>query len=143
MIFNHILVPYDGSDPSARALEKAMQIVGSESDTRLTVAHVINLQPVTIADVTFVQPDFYREQVEAQGNAVIDKVKSLASSVPSANVVILTGGPAEALLDYAEANGCDLILMGNRGLGAFKEFMVGSVSHNVIQHSRIPVMVMK
>ncbi|TVX96866.1 universal stress protein [Cohnella terricola] len=143
MIFRHILVPYDGSEPSARALDKALEIVAKDSGPHLTVAHAINLQPVTFADVTFVQPDFYQEQVKAHGEKIIDKIKQITRDVPHANAVILAGPPAEAILDYADNNGCDLIVMGNRGLSSFKEFMLGSVSHNVILHSRIPVMVMK
>ncbi|MFC4307066.1 universal stress protein [Cohnella boryungensis] len=143
MLFNHILVAYDGSEPSAKALDKAKQIAAREPDTKLTVAHVINLQPVTIADVTFVQPDFYQEQIKHQGDALIEKVKSLTGDTPRAIIVVLTGSPAEAILDYADNSDCDLIVMGSRGLSSFKEFMVGSVSHNVILHSRIPVMVMR
>jgi len=143
MIFRHILVPYDGSEPSARALDKALEIATRDSGAQLTVAHAINLTPVTFADVTFIQPDFYQEQVKAQGEQIVDKIKQRTSGVPHTNAVILAGPPAEAILDYADNNGCDLIVMGNRGLSSFKELMVGSVSHNVILHSRIPVMVMK
>ncbi len=56
---------------------------------------------------------------------------------------MLAGSPAEAIVDYSENNDCDLIIMGSRGLGAIREIMVGSVSHNVIQHASIPVMIMK
>jgi len=143
MIFNHILVPYDGSDPANRALDKAVQFARSEAQTRLTVAHVINLQPVTVADMTFAQPESYQEQVKKHGEEIIDRMKRRLGDVPGADVVILAGSPAQAILDYADRNGCDLIVMGSRGLGAFRELMVGSVSHNVIQHSPVPVMVMK
>jgi len=143
MIFNHILVPYDGSEPSAKALDKAIQIVKRDPSAQLTVAHVINLQPVFVADMTFAQPDSYQEQVKAQGDAVIDKVRAITGELPNSDVVILAGSPAQAIIDYAENSDCDLIVMGSRGLSSFKEFMVGSVSHNVILHSRIPVMIMK
>lgn len=143
MIYRHILVPYDGSEPSARALDHALRIVGNEPGTRLTVAHVINLQPVTIADITFAPPDNYREQVKAHGDAVIDKIKRMIGDVPGSHVVILAGSPAEAILDYADSGECDLIVMGSRGLSTIKEFFLGSVSHNVILNARIPVMVLK
>jgi nucleotide-binding universal stress UspA family protein len=143
MIFNHILVPYDGSEPANRALDKAIQLARSEAQIRLTVAHVINLQPVTVADMTFVQPESYQEQVKKHGEEIIDLVKRRLGDAPGANVVILAGSPAPAILDYADREGCDLIVMGSRGLGAFRELMVGSVSHNVTLHAPVPVMIIK
>lgn len=143
MLFNHILVAYDGSDPSSKALDKAIHIAKSDPATQLTVAHVINLQPVIVADMSFAQPDSYQEHVKEQGNAVIEKVKKITGDLPHANVVVLAGSPSEAIVDYAANSDCDLIIMGSRGLSSLKEFMVGSVSHNVILHSRIPVMIMK
>ncbi len=143
MIFRHILVPYDGSEPAGRALDKAMEFVRSDSQTRLTVAHVINLQPITVADMTFVQPESYQEELRRQGEEILDRVKQRIGDFPGTDTVVLAGAPAPAILDYADSAGCDLIVMGSRGLGAFRELMVGSVSHNVIQHSGVPVMIMK
>ncbi len=143
MIFKHILVPYDGSDPSAKALDKAIQFVKSDPSIHLTVAHVVNLQPVFIADMTIYQPEGYQEQIKEHGNAILDKIKHSLGELPHSDVVVLAGSPAEAIVDYSENNDCDLIIMGSRGLGAIREIMVGSVSHNVIQHASIPVMIMK
>jgi nucleotide-binding universal stress UspA family protein len=143
MIFNHILVSYDGSEPSLQALNKAIQLAQTDSNIKLSVAHVINLQPVIVGDMTFSQPESYQEQVREHGNAIIDQVKVLTQELPHASVVILAGTPAEAVLNFAESNDCDLIIMGSRGLTAIKEWMLGSVSHNVVQHSRIPVLIVK
>ncbi|MFB9279587.1 universal stress protein [Cohnella cellulosilytica] len=143
MIFNHILVPYDGSEPAGRALDKAIQLARRDTGTRITVAHVINLLPVAIGDMTFAQPESYQEEVRKQGEQIIENVKQQVGELPGSDVVILAGSPASAILDYAESSACDLIIIGSRGLGAFRELMVGSVSHNVILHSPIPVMVMK
>ncbi|RED61962.1 MULTISPECIES: universal stress protein [Cohnella] len=143
MIFNHILVPYDGSEPAGRALDKAIQLARKDAGTRLTVAHVINLQPVAIGDMTFTQPESYQEEVKKHGEKIIDSVKQKIGDLSDTDVVILAGSPASAILDYADGSDCDLIIIGSRGLGAFRELMVGSVSHNVILHSGIPVMVMK
>jgi nucleotide-binding universal stress UspA family protein len=143
MIFNHILVPYDGSHPSARALEKAIQFVKADPAIRLTVTHVINLQPVVVADMTFAQPEGYLEEVNEQGKALLDQIKHKLEDLPHSNVIVLAGSPAEAIVDYSDNGDYDLIIMGSRGLGAIREFMVGSVSHNVLQHASIPVLIMK
>jgi len=143
MIFHHILVPYDGSKPSASALNKAIQLVQNGAGYKLTVAHAINLQPIAVADMIFAQPEVYQEQIKEQGDAIIERVKELIGELPNTSIAILAGSPANAIVEYAESNACDLIIMGSRGLSSLKEFMVGSVSHNVILHSHIPVMIMR
>jgi nucleotide-binding universal stress UspA family protein len=142
-MFSHILVPYDGSAPSAKALDKAVQMVKNNPETKLTVTHVINLQPVIVGEMTFSQPEGYQDHLQEQGNVLLDKIKKTIEGLPQADVIVLAGSPAEAIVDYAESSNCDLIIMGSRGLSAIKEWMLGSVSHNVIQHARMPVMIMK
>lgn len=47
------------------------------------------------------------------------------------------------ILKYAKENAIDIIVIGSRGLGGIREFVLGSVSHNVVQSARIPVLVVK
>ncbi|WP_269085328.1 universal stress protein [Peribacillus muralis] len=47
-----------------------------------------------------------------------------------------------ALLEHVNTHNCDLIIMGSRGLSGFKEFL-GSVSHYIVQHSPVPVLLVK
>ena len=44
---------------------------------------------------------------------------------------VLMGDPAEKIVEYAKANGIDMIVIGNRGLGAVKMLFMGSVSNKV------------
>ncbi len=56
---------------------------------------------------------------------------------------LLVGKPGDVIL-YEAANGdFDLIVIGNRGLSGLKEFVLGSVSHQVVDESKIPVLVVK
>lgn len=143
MLFSHILVPYDGSNPSVKALNKAVELAKSDEGIHLTIAHVINLQPFIMGDMTFSQPEGYQEQLNEHGKELLNSIQSTIEGVPLANVVVLAGSPAEAIVDFAKSNDCDLIMMGSRGLGAIKEWMLGSVSHNVVQHATVPVMIIK
>jgi nucleotide-binding universal stress UspA family protein len=57
--------------------------------------------------------------------------------------VLLKGiSPAYVILNHAREHGCDLIIMGSRGLTGIKEFL-GSVSHTVVQNSQVPVLIVK
>ena len=53
------------------------------------------------------------------------------------------GSPAEEIVNVAEDRGCSLIIVGNRGLGAFSRTLLGSVSNKVINASKISVLVVK
>lgn len=73
-----------------------------------------------------------------------DEVKSrLEAEGLNATVELLQGSPAEVILAYAKEHTVDVIVIGSRGLGGIREFVLGSVSHNVVQSARIPVLVVK
>lgn len=73
-----------------------------------------------------------------------DEVKSrLEAEGLNATVELLQGSPAEIILNYAKEQDADVIVIGSRGLGGIREFVLGSVSHNVVQSARIPVLVVK
>ena len=67
----------------------------------------------------------------------------IENSGVNGQVEMIQGPPAEVILEYANQNGIDLIVIGSRGLGGIREFVLGSVSHNVVQHATIPVLVVK
>jgi len=56
---------------------------------------------------------------------------------------ILKGIPTEEILNYAEKNDIDLIMMGTKGLKGIEKLLIGSVAENVLRHSRIPVMIVQ
>lgn len=86
-----------------------------------------------------VNKDYYDLAVQTT-----DEVKSLLEAEGlNATVELLQGSPAEIILNYAKEQGADVIVIGSRGLGGIREFVLGSVSHNVVQSARIPVLVVK
>jgi nucleotide-binding universal stress UspA family protein len=57
--------------------------------------------------------------------------------------VFLKGTPAEEILDYAEDNDIDLVVMGTHSLTGIKRFLIGSVAEKILRHSKIPVMIIR
>jgi nucleotide-binding universal stress UspA family protein len=53
------------------------------------------------------------------------------------------GPAAEAILRVAKLEGCDLIIMGSRGLGMVQGLLLGSVSYRVLHHATIPVLIVQ
>lgn len=143
MLYRHILAAYDGSPASEDALKQAIKLTEHHSDGKLTVLHALHRPTYLIEGFVGVIPDAYQEQMKAYEDAIIQKAKVLTAMLPHVEIVVREGLPAAAVLETAEKRGCDLIVMGSRGLGAVKEWVLGSVSHHVVQHARVPVLIVK
>lgn len=141
MLFSKILVSYDDSELSKKALQKAKEI--AELDGRI-VLDILNV--VTVPTNQFIVGDVYREVRESTfkyGNEVVSRAaKELEDLSNSTHTFVQEGQPIRTILEFAQANNYDLIVIGSRGLSGVKEFL-GSVSHGVVQRSRIPVLIIK
>jgi nucleotide-binding universal stress UspA family protein len=83
-------------------------------------------------------------KVTEAANTRVEEVKELLGTVTNkTSVQILEGDPASQIIQYAEENNNDVIVMGSRGLGRVREFFLGSVSHNVVQMAKCPVFIVK
>jgi nucleotide-binding universal stress UspA family protein len=56
---------------------------------------------------------------------------------------IATGDPAHTIVDIGERFGCDMIIMGARGVSAMRSALLGSVSNEVLHSAQVPVMIVK
>ena len=130
-----VLVAYDGSAPSAKALHLARSIGAQDESVELVFAHVVKLYGLGTGAETVLLDEAKKVLVE---------MEQLADEVPNkAHAHLLKGSsPADLLLKCAEDEGCDLIVMGSRGQGGVKGFL-GSVSYAVVQGSPIAVLIAK
>jgi nucleotide-binding universal stress UspA family protein len=137
-----ILVGIDGSDHSRRALEWAVNeaAVRHAPLTVLTVSQAVagiwGRGPVEYPG----DPDratHAREAAQKQTDTVLQN--AAASRPSSVSVEAVTGFPAEELLRAAA--GADMIVLGSRGAGGFKQLRMGSVAHQVTHHAHCPVVV--
>lgn len=143
MVYRHILAAYDGSDLSKAVLAQAVNIVQERPITKLTVLHVLHFPKVYVGDVLYSVPAGTDEAFVEYAESSLEEVRSAVKDLLYAVVEIRQGSPAETILEAAEEKGCDLIMMGSRGLSGLKELMLGSVSHAVVQKSPIPVLIIK
>jgi len=137
-----IIVGIDGSDHSRLALEWAIR----ESAVRRAPLTVFTVQQAVVG--YWGSPLLYpgdedvaeqgRKTAQEETDRVLEKIgpESRPSSV---TVRAVTGLPAEALLEAADD--ADMLVVGCRGAGGFKRLLMGSVSTQVTQHARCPVVV--
>jgi nucleotide-binding universal stress UspA family protein len=143
MPYTKILVAYDGSKASEDAIEQAIMLARDNESTELEVIHVYNLPTIILGEAIFVPPPGYEKEIIAYSQAVVEKAKNLLKDTPHNTVTLHYGNPAKVILEQAEETHCDLIVIGSKGHSGIMEFMLGSVSHNVVLHAKVPVLVVK
>lgn len=137
-----VLVPFDGSENSKRALQYVIDL-----DTRPAEVHVLNVQH---------EPVIYGEYVTANmleelSNSLLTKSRHVlteaAEALQAAGVQHQThaalGNVAEQVNEAVKRLGCDTVVMGTRGLGSFSGLVMGSVATRVIHEVAVPVLLVK
>jgi nucleotide-binding universal stress UspA family protein len=142
MAYKHILVAFDGSNLANKALQHAAKIAEAFG-SKLTVVHAYATPMLNSGDMLITAPPEWAQEYIDHAGKVLDSAKAQVPNGVTAEFKTVEGYPAQVILDTAEAVGADLIVMGSRGLSGIREFVLGSVSHNVVQHTKIPVLVVK
>lgn len=143
MLCSKILVAYDGSDLGKRALRKAIELAKTDSSIEIITIHAVELPPAVTAYAAYSYVDELNKARE-YGENVIKEAKETLSAVPNrSRTLVIEGRPEQIILEQSKELNCDMVIMGSRGLSALKELFLGSVSHYVVQHSAVPVLVVK
>ena len=133
-----ILVAYDGSAPSHRALEVMREIAAQNPAVEVVLVHVMRLfsSGSAAAGMDTVMVD--------DAMAIREELEAIAADmVNPTEVRVLKGtSPADLIVNCAKEEGCDLIIMGSRGQGGVKGFL-GSVSYAVTKESPMTVLIAK
>lgn len=130
-----ILVGYDGSEPARRALDWAARMFRDSAITVISVAPALEASP-KIADAVDPTSNVNLHRGELNEAAALLEEEGIA-----AETMLKVGNPAEEIIVAAADGGFDLILVGSRGLGAVKRFLIGSVADRVVRHATVPVLV--
>ena len=137
--FKKILLPVDGSECSRRAMNNAVSL-SAIMDADIVLLYVTGAIPKIITG----KP---REEAEKSQKEEADVVLTPYQAFLDENkanykvMVVPAFRPWNRICRVAEDEGCDLIEMGSRGMGDWEGAMLGSVTHKVLAHSTIPVLV--
>jgi nucleotide-binding universal stress UspA family protein len=137
-MFNNIVLAFDGSEYSEKALLRA-KAIAERFDATLWLVHVFR-NPSDLLGYTDFEKIYAKRKGAAQ--AVMDDARQkLGRTTFTVQEELQEGNETDSILKVAENCTADLIVMGTRGLGAVKGFLVGSVSRKVIHYAACPVMV--
>ena len=139
------ILAVDGSDQSLDATRAFEALSPAES---LIVLHVVNVPgipyPAMGAGVAKDLSMAVDKAMREEGERVIDQAVSLLPLHPgSVTKQLETGKPAESVITIAEEQGADLVVLGARGIGQFREQVFGSVSHRVMTHAPCSTLIIK
>lgn len=146
-MYTHILVPTDGSELSLNAARQAIALAklfkGKITAIMVSPTYRQSQQDGFIVPTSNTMRDRWEEQMAERAKKVLDGISEDAgkSGVPCQAVHEFGDSPYEAIIDTANKNGCDLIVMGSHGHGGVKQIFVGSETTRVLSHTKIPVMV--
>ncbi len=146
-MYRKIVVPLDGSKMAECALGHVEAIAKGCSTLEVDLVRVVRSVPLWMSgdDMSYIDPGVLAKVVEGEKTSAkvyLDKiVKDLGEKGISAKSVVLNGEPAQTVLDYAEKNGAELIVMSSHGRSGPARWAMGSVAERVTQHAKLPVLV--
>jgi nucleotide-binding universal stress UspA family protein len=139
-MYKKILLATDGSEHSKRAAENAINIAKCSPDSKIDV--------VCVVDHDKVKSEVLKNWNSANtGDTRKDRMKVVEKIAQDAGVSydikILHGEPGPVIVEYANKNNFEIVIIGSRGLNSLQEFVLGSVSHKVAKRTNCPVLIVK
>ena len=153
-MYKKILVAFDGSEASKHALDHAVSI----ADIMKPEVHILSVVPrvmmpvfpdegIPAAPVTAAQDmsDYQERMKTLYGKSLDEAKKDIANHYPELKVEtkLMEGRPSATIVDEAENNEMDLIVIGSRGLGGITGWILGSTSRRIVESCTKPVLVVK
>jgi nucleotide-binding universal stress UspA family protein len=142
MMFSKLLVPVDGSENSLRALEAAI-FLSKKIDAQTTALHVMEKAPTV-----YIHPQKELEELlknyRKESERILEKCQQIGKNNRiELNMAISEGDVASKIIQYAEKGRFDMVVMGHRGSGKFKEMVLGSVSEKVLHRTKCSVLIVR
>ena len=145
-MFKHLLVPTDGSQLSEDTARRAVSFA-REAGARITAFFAKPEFPVTYygegALIDSTTPERFAELSDQQAQQILGFVENLCrdAAVPCSTMTLISDVPYEAIIEAATQCDCDLIFMSSHGRRGLSGLLLGSETHKVLTHTKIPVLV--
>jgi nucleotide-binding universal stress UspA family protein len=146
IMFKSIVVGTDGSDTATQAVRQAVDLAGAVGAALELVSAYMPVPEQRLRTERRDAPEDVqwainpREDVESSLSAAADIAREAGVSV---NTHARQGDPADAILDVAEEQNADLVIVGNKGMTGAKRFLLGSVPNKVSHHAPCSVLIVR
>jgi nucleotide-binding universal stress UspA family protein len=136
-----IVVGVDGSEHSKRAVAWCAKY-GGALEAEVIAVHALEV-PVYAWRLDVFAPPLYSEEDHQRVREVLrdEWCKQLVDGNVPFKAVVVDGYPATEIIELAYREKADLVVAGRRGLGGFKELMLGSTSHHLSHHLTLPLVI--
>ncbi|MBU4209496.1 MAG: universal stress protein [Proteobacteria bacterium] len=136
-----IIVGYDGSEFADKAMDKAIEFAKKEDMEVIVVYAIDNFCPV---GVTELDCNIVREIQMKEAKNIIDRaLKKIKDAGVRGRDVTKVGRPADVIIESADKENAEMIVVASHGKHGIKKVVLGSVTARVVEYSPIPVLVMK
>ena len=144
-MFKRILVPSDGSDITAKALDTAIALAKAVGASLYAISVK---EPFPYSAISEMQPTPPQEFLDAQDRIATRRVQQVvalaqAAGVPCQAHTVEAPHAWEAIIDHAKRTECDLIVMASHGRRGMSALLLGSETQKVLTHSTVPVLVVR
>jgi nucleotide-binding universal stress UspA family protein len=144
-MFKRILVPTDGSDITAKAIDAAIALAKSVDAQLYTISVK---EPFPYSAISEMQPTPPQEFFDAQERIASKRVQTVVGAAAAAGVTcqahtVEALHPWEAIIDHAKRLECDLLVMASHGRRGVSALLLGSETQKVLTHSKVPVLVVR
>jgi nucleotide-binding universal stress UspA family protein len=142
-MYKKILVPLDGSELSETSLSHVLSIMECGNPPAVVLFRA--REPMDNGARQRLSAELARQLDEAYHEELTEYLDKVAATLKeqgiTAETVAVAGSPAESILDYAQQNDVDIIVMSSHGRTGIARWAFGSVTEKVLKESPIPVLV--
>jgi nucleotide-binding universal stress UspA family protein len=156
-IYSKILVPYDGSKYAEKALNKAVNLAKLIKGSEIIILNVIEeivtpplvfptrIRHYKTGEDTTLSTYFRDLQTDMRYKMIntLEKIKQKYENSVKIRTVVLVGSAEDKIVEFANRQNVDLIVMGSKGLKGMSRLLMGSVSRNVSEKVKCSVMIVR
>lgn len=148
-MYKHIILPYDGSEISDKALAEAMGLAKSEK-AKITLLYVVGPHHLMVGGGRAIPglkrlENEYVDRIRTEARSMLDGARQRVEAAGLVCNTLLEDGISayQQIIDAAKRERCDLVVMASHGRRGLDGLVVGSQTLKVLTHSTIPVLVVR
>jgi nucleotide-binding universal stress UspA family protein len=144
-MFQRIVVGTDGSETAKVAVKHAAELAKSAGADLYLVMAASGVPEARLRSERQGAPDDVAHSINAteDAEAALKEIADALGDDIKVSTHAKQGDPADALIDVAESNGADLIVVGNKGMTGAKRFFLGAVPNKVSHHAPCSVLIVR